>query len=224
MTKPAAPPEMDASLEAGRAAAHKLFPDVSRETWTRLDVLVAQLLKWQKTINLVAPKTLPEVWTRHVADSLQVAALIPPDARIVVDLGSGGGFPGLAVAAALADRDGAEIQLVESDQRKAAFLREAARAMGVPVTVHNARIESALQSWPHGADAVTARALAPLPRLLKLAAPLLKAGTLGIFPKGRETNDELAQAEREWVLRADLVPSLTDPDARVVVVSSLKPR
>ena len=215
---------MDAALKAGRAAAQELFPDVSRETWARLDVLVAQLLKWQKTINLVAPKTLPEVWMRHVADSLQVAALIPPGARIVVDLGSGGGFPGLVIAAVLKDRGGAEIHLIESDQRKAAFLREAARAMGVPATVHNARIESALSDWPHGADVVTARALAPLKDLIALAEPLLKAGAPGIFPKGRESLEELAQAEAVWTLDANLVPSLTDPEARVVVVSGAAPR
>jgi 16S rRNA (guanine527-N7)-methyltransferase len=211
-------------MEVGRAAAQKLCPAVSRETWARLDLLVTQLLKWQKTINLVAPKTLPEIWTRHVADSLQVAALIPLGAKTVVDLGSGGGFPGLVIAAVLADREGAEIHLVESDQRKAAFLREAARAMGVSAKIHNKRIESALSNWPHGADAVTARALAPLGELISLAEPLLKAGTPGIFPKGRETKEELAQAERIWQFRADLVPSLTDPEARVVVVSSVKPR
>lgn len=215
---------MDASLKVGRAAAQKLFPDVSRETWARLETLVALLLKWQKTINLVAPKTVPEVWTRHVADSLQVAALIPPDARIVVDLGSGGGFPGLVIAAVLKDRDGAEIHLIESDQRKSAFLREAARAMAVRAKVHNARIESALSDWPPGADVVTARALAPLKDLIGLAAPLLKAGTPGIFPKGRESLEELAQAEAVWTLDARLVPSLTDPEARVVVVSAVKPR
>lgn len=211
-------------MGADRTTAQKLFPDVSRETWVRLDVLVAQLVKWQKTINLVAPKTLPDVWMRHVADSLQVAALIPPGAKIVVDLGSGGGFPGLVIAAALADREGAEIHLVESDQRKAAFLREAARAMGVPARVHNARIESALENWPHGADVVTARALAPLKDLIGLAEPLLKAGTPGIFPKGRESLEELAEAERNWAFHADLTPSLTGPEARVVVVSSVKPR
>ncbi len=210
--------------DRGRTEAVRLFPDVSRETFERLDKLVAGLDKWQKTINLVAPATLKEVWLRHIADSLQVAALIPPDARIVVDLGSGGGFPGLVVAAALADREGAHVHLIESDQRKAAFLRETARAMAVPVSVHNARIESALAAWPHGADIVTARALAPLDRLIGLALPLLTAVTVGIFAKGREINEELTTAQSLWAFEHRLVASRLDPEARLVVVSAARAR
>ena len=204
-----------------RAEAERLFPQVSRETWARLEALTELLVKWQKTINLVSPSTLPQVWTRHVADSLQVAELVPAGAKTVVDLGSGGGFPGLVIAAARPDT---YVHLIESDQRKAAFLREAARAMRVPVSVHNQRIESALDSWPHGADAVTARALAPLKELLGLAAPLLKAGTVGIFAKGREINEELAQAEAVWNLNHEMIPSRTEDGARLLVVSALTPR
>jgi 16S rRNA (guanine527-N7)-methyltransferase len=213
---------MSAATDRGEAEA--LFPDVSRETWARLDVLVTQLLKWQKTINLVAPKTLDEVWTRHIADGLQILDVAPASAKVFVDLGSGGGFPGLVLAAALAERPGAHVHLIESDQRKSAFLREAARAMQVPATVHNARIESALAGWPHGGDVVTARALAPLKKLIDLAYPLLKAGTIGIFPKGQDVESELTEATKYWSLSSKLVPSRTEAAARLAVVSAVTKR
>ena len=211
-------------MNADRASAVGLFPAVSRETWDRLDIFAAQLAKWQKTINLVSPKTLGEIWTRHIADSLQLLDFVPDDARIFVDLGSGGGLPGLVVAAALAGRPDAIFHLVESDQRKAAFLREAARAMNVPVKIHNKRIEDALESWPHGADVVSARALAPLPELLSLAAPLLKAGTIGLFPKGQDIESEMTEATKYWAISATIMPSRTDDRAGILVVSSLTPR
>lgn len=215
---------MSAEKDAGRAEAEALFPDVSHETWARLDVLVSLLIKWQKTINLVAPKSLGEVWIRHVADGLQVFEAAPKDALIFVDLGSGGGFPGLVIAAAAVERPGAHVHLVESDQRKCAFLREAARAMKVPLTVHNARIESALAAWPHGADVVTARALAPLDKLIGLAAPLLKAGTAGIFPKGQDVVSELTEATKSWTISYSLKPSRTESSGRLVVVYGAAPR
>lgn len=207
-----------------KAQAQRLFPDVSRETWARLDVLVAQLLKWQRTINLVAPKTLNEVWVRHIADGLQILDAAPADAKIFVDLGSGGGFPGLVLAAALARRPEAEVHLIESDQRKSAFLREAARAMQVKATVHNARIEDALAAWTHGGDVVTARAVAPMKKLIELALPLLKAGTVGIFPKGQDVESELTEATKCWSFSCELVPSRTESAARLAVVSGVTPR
>jgi 16S rRNA (guanine527-N7)-methyltransferase len=207
-----------------KAQAQALFPDVSRETWARLETLVALLLKWQKTINLVAPKTLDQVWMRHIADGLQILDAAPAEARIFVDLGSGGGFPGLVLAAALAERPGAKVHLVESDQRKAAFLRESARAMSVPALVHNARIEDALGSWTEGGDVVTARALAPMKRLLELAYPLLKAGMVGIFPKGQDVESELTEATKCWSFSCELVPSRTESAARLAVVSGVTPR
>jgi 16S rRNA (guanine527-N7)-methyltransferase len=207
-----------------KAKAQALFPNVSRETWAKLETLVALLLKWQKTINLVAPKTLDEVWVRHIADSLQIVDAVPAEARIVVDLGSGAGFPGLVLAAALAGRPGAKVHLIESDQRKCAFLRESVRAMGVPAVVHNARVEDALASWDEGADIVTARALAPMKKLLELASPLLKAGTVGIFPKGQDVESELTEATKYWSLSVELVPSRTESAARLAVVSGVTPR
>lgn len=211
-------------MSADRNRAVALFPHVSRETWERLDQFAVLLAKWQKAINLVSPKTLDEMWTRHIADSLQIVDLVPGSAEILVDLGSGGGFPGLVIAAALADRPGFHAHLIESDQRKCAFLREVARTMGVPVEIHNMRIEAALSECPHGADVVTARALAPIKELLFLAAPLLKAGTLGIFPKGQDVESELIEATKYWTISAKIIPSRTDEKAGIVVVSELSPR
>lgn len=211
-------------MSGDRAKAQALFPNVSRETWGRLDVLVAHLIKWQKTINLVGAKSLDEVWTRHIADGLQILEIAPASATTFVDLGSGGGFPGLVLAAALAERPGAHVHLVESDQRKCAFLREASRAMQVLVTIHNERIESALAEWPDGGDVVTARAVAPLKKLLELAYPLLKAGTVGIFPKGQDVESELREATKCWSFSVELVPSRTEAAARMAVVSGVTPR
>lgn len=171
------------------------------------------LERWQKTTNLVAPDTLPTVWTRHVADSAQLVALAPPDARTWVDLGAGGGFPGLVVAAILEGRTACH--LVESNGKKAAFLREAARTMGLAVAVHPVRAE---HSPIDRADVVSARALAPLSTLLDLAGPLLKSGAIGLFPKGREAAAELTVAEKSWRFAASLHPSRTESDARVICV------
>lgn len=191
---------------------------VSRETLARLDAVAELLTRWQKTINLIAPASLPQLWTRHIADSLQLLDHAPTTARRWVDLGSGGGFPGLVVAAALAEREGAQVHLVESDTRKAAFLREAARTASLPVSVHARRIEDVAGALAPGTDVVSARALAPLPKLLDLAAPLLAAGALGLFPKGKEAEHELTDAGKGWTLDAELKVSRTDPLGRILVI------
>lgn len=196
---------------------------VSRETFQRLLVLVELLAKWQKTINLIAPATLPHIWQRHVADSVQLLQLAPPTVTRWVDLGSGGGFPGLVVAAALAERPGAKVHLVESDTRKAAFLREAARVAKLPVEVHAQRIEKVAPLLAPGTQVVSARALAALPKLLDLAAPFLVSGALGLFLKGKDATRELTEAAKGWTLDVELAPSRTDPDGRIVVVRSAKP-
>ena len=205
---------MSEARAADRLDAERLI-DVSRETWGRLEALVAALDRWQAKTNLVAPNTLDHVWSRHVADSAQLVALAPPDCRTWVDIGSGGGFPGLVVAAMLA---GAEVHLVESNGKKAAFLREAARAMGVAAKVHAARAEDALAGID--AQVISARALAPLGGLLGLAGPLLKTGAIGLFPKGREASLELTEAAKSWKFNASLHPSLTDQDARIIRVET----
>jgi len=213
-----APPD----LAADRARALALTP-VSRETAARLDRFVCLLLDWQQRMNLIAPSTKAHIWTRHVADSLQLLALAPA-ARNWVDLGSGAGFPGLAIACALADTPGARVHLVESTAKKAAFLREAAQATASPAVVHAMRIEEFAKKPPGPIDIVTARALAPLPKLLTLAFPLLKTGVEGLFPKGQDVEAELTEAAKCWNIRTTLAPSRTQPASRIVVVHSVAPR
>jgi 16S rRNA (guanine527-N7)-methyltransferase len=203
-------------LAADRARALALTP-VSRETLARLDELVCLLTKWQKRTNLIAPASMPELWTRHVADSLQLIGLAP-HARTWIDLGTGGGFPGLVIACVLAETSGRNIHLVESNAKKAAFLREAQRILQLPALVHATRIEDFAKGFSDSADVVVARALAPLHRLLELAEPLLKRGAQGLFPKGQDVEAELTEASKYWSIDADLMPSRTNPHGRVVVV------
>ena len=208
-------------LAAARARAFALVP-VSRETTARLDRFTALLLDWQSRINLIAASTVPVLWTRHIADSLQLLA-IAPDARKWVDLGSGGGFPGVPIACALAEQGSAEVHLIESNKKKAAFLREAVRITGAPAIVHAVRIADFCQSFRGALDAVTARALAPLPELLSIAYPLLKKGPQGVFPKGQDVEAELTEAAKCWSIQASLVPSRTDPESRVVLIRRAEP-
>jgi 16S rRNA (guanine527-N7)-methyltransferase len=190
---------------------------VSRETWPRLDAFVALLLERQQRMNLIGASTIPALWTRHIADSLQLLRLAP-DARVWADLGSGAGFPGLVIACALADQAGAAVHLVESIRKKADFLRDCATMIGLPAIVHNQRIEDFTRANTVAFEAVTARALAPLDRLLAYANPLLKKGAVALFPKGQDVEAELTQASKSWKIEAELVPSTTDPHARIVVV------
>jgi 16S rRNA (guanine527-N7)-methyltransferase len=205
-----------------RAAVLAMNP-VSRETLQRLDAYVALLLQWQQTTNLIAPATIPVLWTRHVADSLQLLD-VRPEARHWIDLGSGGGFPGLVLACALAERPGASVHLVESNGKKAAFLRETARALKLPARVHAERIEEFVASYDGLADVVTARALAPLVQLLGYAFPLLKRGACGLFPKGQDVEIELTDAAKCWTIQTKLLPSRTDPRARLVLVEHAEPK
>jgi 16S rRNA (guanine527-N7)-methyltransferase len=194
---------------------------VSRETGDKLALLAAELRRWQAIKNLVSPATLDEVWSRHIADSLQLADLAP-EARTWLDLGSGAGFPGLVIALAIAGRPGAQVHLVESNGRKCAFLRHAARATGAPVKVHEARIEAVAAGFAGKVDVVTARALAPLPQLLAWSQELLKSGAVGVFPKGRDARAELTEAEKSWRFNAELLPSRTDSEARIVRVTAFE--
>jgi 16S rRNA (guanine527-N7)-methyltransferase len=211
------PPEA-LPLAADRAEAVALAGNnVSRETWDRLDVFVELLLERQRTTNLIAASTIPQLWTRHVADSLQLLPLAPR-ARRWIDLGSGGGFPGIVVACALSSEPNAEIHLVESRKKKAAFLQEVVHALKLPAHVHAVRLEEFGANSRRTFDAVTARALAPLDLLLEYSIPLLKKGAVGVFPKGQDVAAELTQASKSWNIEAELVPSRTDPAARIVVV------
>lgn len=177
---------------------------VSRETLDRLSAYAALLAKWNPAINLVARSTLGDVWLRHLADSAQLFALVPPGTRVLVDLGSGAGFPGLVLAILGVP----EVHLIESDVRKAAFLREVARVTGAPATVHAVRAEAAPAI---AADVVSARALAELKDLLPLAVRFLKPSGTCLFPKGKTAADELTRAGDSWTMRADQFPSRTDP-------------
>ena len=221
---PARPDTLDQTLAADRAKAVALIGDiVSRETWARLDRFVALLIARQKTLNLIAASTLPQIWTRHVADSLQLLPLASA-ARTWIDLGAGAGFPGLVIACALAEAAGAQVHLVESRQKKAAFLREVAEALSLPAIVHAMRIEDFAANDAQPLDVVTARALAPLGKLLEYANPLLTTGALGLFPKGQDVEAELTQASKSWRIDCELVPSKTDPHGRIVLVRRVSKR
>lgn len=202
-----------------RAAALRLFK-VSHETVVTLDAFVELLLKWQKAVQLIAPSSMTNIWTRHIADSLQLTDHLPEDAKTIADLGSGGGFPGLILAIALRDRSAVMVHLVESDSRKAAFLTEAIRQLVLRAKVHAERIESAAKQIG-AVDIVTARALAPLPRLFELVEPFFAAGATGIFLKGQDVDRELTEAAKSWNILAKSVTSRTDPSGKILLVEAL---
>lgn len=196
---------------------------VSRETISRLKTYEKLLKQWQKTINLVGAGTLEQTWSRHFADSAQLLDLAPLSTNRWVDLGSGAGFPGLVLAILLAEREGAHVALVESDTRKAAFLGEVARQTGVPVDIYPERIEKAATQYMVGqVDAITARGLAPMPRLLELVAPYFSGSTVGLFLKGREAKAELDAANQEWELLTEQCPSQTDKEGQIILVRALR--
>ena len=193
--------------------------DLPRATLDRLEALDALVRRWTERINLVAPSTLPDLWTRHIADSAQLWSLAPAGLETWADLGSGGGFPGLVIAALTADAGHPRVTLIESDGRKCAFLRTAARELGLSVTVLDRRVEAAA---PQGAAVVSARALAPLPALLPLVARHLAPGGIALLPKGRDFAAELDAARAAgWRFEAEAMPSVTDPVARILRLRTL---
>lgn len=206
--------------------------DVSRETVSKLEVYADLLRQWQRTINLVAPKTVDDVWHRHFADSAQVFRHIPSTAAHVMDLGSGGGFPGLVLAILAVDlgpklglQQGLRVTLVESDTRKAAFMREVARKTGIAVDIMPSRIETIVKSANVAPiDVFTSRALAPLIKLLELVQPLFQPHSVALFLKGRSADAELQETVAAWDFFSELVPSLTEDKASLVVVRDLKPK
>ncbi|WP_228259631.1 16S rRNA (guanine(527)-N(7))-methyltransferase RsmG [Siculibacillus lacustris] len=199
-----------------------IYP-VSRETAERLTIYVDLVVKWQKSQNLVAPGTLPQIWRRHVADSVQVAA-IRPEATRWLDLGSGAGFPGLVTAIVNADRPGAVVHLVESNHGKAAFLRTVARETGVAAIVHTVRIEEFVADFAEPIEAISARALAPLVRLIPMVAPLVGRGAVAVFHKGQDFASELADATASWDLNLVEHPSRIEPGSRLVEIRGIAPR
>jgi len=187
---------------------------VSRETNTALEAFAALLLRWNRTVNLIARRDEPHLWSRHIVDSLQLVPLIPPQTPRGIDLGSGAGFPGLILSIAT----GVPFDLIESDLRKAAFLREAARILDAPITVHPVRAEAAVVPQ---VPLITARALAPLPRLLTLAAPFLASSGVCLFLKGANATSELTAAATEWHMQVERIPSRTAPGACILRISDI---
>jgi 16S rRNA (guanine527-N7)-methyltransferase len=214
------PAPAPSSLAADKAAALRLTP-VSRETEARLDQYVALLLQWQAKTNLIAASTLPNLWTRHIADSLQLLT-IAPSARIWVDLGSGGGFPGVVLACALAEVPDASVRLIERNAKKAAFLREALRVTGAPGQVMLAEITQSVDTFSGTVDCVTARAVAPLHQLIEFAEPLVRRGAKALFLKGQDVDAELTEATKYWKIRSHLHSSRTGGNGWIVEVDSVE--
>lgn len=201
---------------------HSVLPDrdVSRETILALQALEALVTRWNPAINLVSKGSLANLWDRHILDSVQLFDLRPERAAHWVDMGSGAGFPGLVVAILAKDAHlQMQVTLVEADSRKATFLREAGRTLGLTVTVLNDRIE-ALSGLD--ADVVSARALAPLTDLLAFAAVHLRKGGLAIFPKGARYADEVATAKDLWTFDCETHQSQTEPDAAVLTIRNIE--
>jgi 16S rRNA (guanine527-N7)-methyltransferase len=207
-------------LASDRAAALALTP-VSRETELRLDRYVDLLLAWQAKTNLIAPSTLPTLWTRHISDSLQLLSLAPA-AKVWADLGSGGGFPGVVLACALAETPGATVHLVERTAKKAAFLREAIRVTGSPGTVHSVDIGDIVDRLAGSIDCVTARAVAPLHQLIGFAEPLVKRGSKALFLKGQDVEAELTEATKYWNIEPKLHSSRTGGHGWIVELDHIE--
>ena len=209
-------------LAADKAAALKLTP-VSRETESRLDAYVDLLVLWQAKTNLIASSTLPNLWTRHISDSLQLLT-IAPSAKVWVDLGSGGGFPGVVLACVMADTPGAMVHLVERNAKKAAFLREALRITGAPGTVHLADIGDSVDRISGHVDCVTARAVAPLHQLIGFAEPLVTRGAKALFLKGQDVEAELTEATKYWKIEPHLHSSRTGGQGWIVELDRIERR
>src|ERR1700737_1655090 len=209
-------------LASDKSAALALTP-VSRETKARLDRYVDLLLEWQAKTNLVAPSTLPNLWTRHISDSLQLLPLAP-SAKIWVDLGSGGGFPGVVLACALAETLGATVHLVDRNAKKAAFLREALRVTNSPATVPLTDIGDSVDRITGLVDCVTARAVAPLHQLIGFAEPLVREGAKALFLKGQDVEAELTKATKYWNITPNLHSSRTGGQGWIVELDRIERR
>jgi 16S rRNA (guanine527-N7)-methyltransferase len=204
------------------AAALDRFGFVTNRIKADLGVFVSLIQRWQRTHNLVGAATLHDLWSRHVADSLQLVSHAPADFHTWVDLGSGAGFPGLVAAIACKADPARRFTLVESNAKKAAFLRAAIRETGAKACVAAERIEAHSQSMRGEADVVSARALAPLPRLFALAHPYLHEASVMLLLKGRDVAHEIESASADWSFDLESSPSVTDPEGRVIVVRRLR--
>ncbi|MEW5424558.1 16S rRNA (guanine(527)-N(7))-methyltransferase RsmG [Amorphus sp. 3PC139-8] len=211
---------MSGSAVDGPELVRDALPAVSRETLDRFATHVELLNKWQRVKNLVSPASLDHVWQRHVFDSAQLLRLCP-DARRIVDLGSGAGFPGLVLAAMLAETPGARVDLVESNARKAAFLRAVASASKLPAVVHAGRLEVVAPGLSPPVDLVTARALASLSELIDPLRPLLAHGGVALLHKGAEFEAEIAEARTRCALDLVIHESLSDPAGRILEIRGI---
>ena len=201
--------------------------NISRETLTKLMAYQALLGKWQQSVNLVGPNTLAHFWQRHAADSAQILRHAPDTARVWLDLGSGGGLPGLVLAIMLAEKTPeAHMHFIESDRKKAGFLRAVIADIGLQATVHHARIEAVSEAMPPAlaqTDVITARALAPLPDLLRLLVPFCNSSTVALVHKGRNWQEELTASEQYWKLKLSAQVSDTDAAARILEITAVSP-
>ena len=193
---------------------------VSRETFSALEQLADLVRRWNPAINLVSKSTIPDLWNRHIVDSAQLFSHGSPTAKLWLDLGSGGGFPGIVVSVLAKElQPQLKVALVEADLRKATFLREACRTLNLNAQVHSTRIESLP---PAQADTLSARALAPLPSLLAFADQHLNTGGIALFPKGAQHEAELSEARKSYTFDAKLFPSLSEPTAAILEIRNIR--
>jgi 16S rRNA (guanine527-N7)-methyltransferase len=192
---------------------------VSRETLLAFELYAELLHKWQNVKNLVAPSTLPHLWSRHILDSYQLYAHLS-GATKVLDLGSGGGLPGIILGIMLKNQG--EVHLVESNQKKCAFLREAARVTGASCVIHAKRVEDVIPDFVGKVEIVTARAFTSLAELLTLTKPLLTTGTRGLFLKGASVQDEITEARKQFEFTPELIPSLTSDLSVILRITNIE--
>lgn len=203
-----------------KAAEFQAMMGVSDSVLGRLEAYVALLRKWQLKVNLVGNRSLKDVWRRHILDSAQLGPLLPAAGGVVADIGSGAGFPGM-VLAITQNPNKVEIHLIESNGRKCAFLMEVNRMTQAGAIIHHSRVEN-LPGMK--TDVVTARAVAPMEKLLLYANPLLKKGGQCLFLKGKKWREELTEVQKKWIIKESTIPSLSDPSGMVVKLEEIRQR
>ncbi len=208
-------------FEAAKKLLNSYFPDlnVSRETYEQLCVYEQLLLRWQKKTNLIGSGTVGEIWARHIIDSFQ-SVVILPNANHWVDIGSGGGLPGIIIAQQLQSDKSSKVHLVESNVKKCVFLRQVSREAGIRVNIYNQRIDDALDHLGRP-NVVTARAVAPLGKLMSMTAPWLENGVTGLFYKGKNSNDEIVSAREKWEFEVKFHQSVLDQDSVILEIKNL---
>lgn len=213
---------MDKGLQVSEFESVLGLGNVSRETVARLETYHALLVKWQASINLVAPSTLEDAWARHFADSAQLMAHVPDELHLWLDVGSGAGFPGLVAAIMMMEtHPAARVVMIESDTRKCAFLQTVIAQTRAPAQVLPMRVEKAVDRLGEHPQVISARAVAPLPKLLDMIEPYWSQNCVGLFLKGRDVASELTEAAKCWTIKASRVPSITDGDGAILKLEEL---